>query len=137
MNKRAAIALAERINEMTNALVILEEDSKLELDWDKSLTLLSFQQALSEVHNTMQLLSRNSYLSQVLHERKDREKLLDLTERVGRAFDVVMTQGGTQGASQHPGRGACQRSGRDETQTGRAAPGARRDARRTSGAHSA
>lgn len=87
VNKRAAVALSERVHEMAGAIISLSEDTSFNSEWAH---WAAFQRVLTEVHEELHSLSHRNFLSQALHERRDREKLVHLSENVRNAFSALM-----------------------------------------------
>ncbi|EJD47533.1 hypothetical protein AURDEDRAFT_123444 [Auricularia subglabra TFB-10046 SS5] len=101
VNKRAAVVLSGRIRDMADALVSLSEDPEFDpADWGQCAALHSFERILSDVRDALQSISRRNYLVQTVNERKDREKLLDLSERVRNAFGILMVSAGVPSSTQ-------------------------------------
>lgn len=91
VNKRAALALSQRVQEMAETITLLAEDASMTgIDWERLAALQSFERILADIRLAIKALAGNRYLTQLLHERRDREKLLDLSERARNAFNTLM-----------------------------------------------
>ncbi|EJD53480.1 hypothetical protein AURDEDRAFT_179946 [Auricularia subglabra TFB-10046 SS5] len=91
-NKDAAIALSRRVNELVTVITTELERVQVEapaLEQVKA-ELQSFVAILAEIQSALEEQGKRSYLSQVLHQDRDKDKINALAERTRQAFDVLM-----------------------------------------------
>ena len=47
---------------------------------------------LGDVHETLSSQGRHSYLSQIVHQQRDRENIARLSERIDAAYNIIMVR---------------------------------------------
>lgn len=95
-NKEGAKALSRRVDELVTVITAEMEHLLAEAPALESLKaeLHSFERILADIQSTLEEQGKRSYLSQVLHQDRDKEKINALSERVKHVFDVLMLQSG-------------------------------------------
>ncbi|EJD47546.1 hypothetical protein AURDEDRAFT_163416 [Auricularia subglabra TFB-10046 SS5] len=92
VNKQTAVILSGRIRDLADGLASLAEHPEFKMDWGACGALNSFERILTDVRDALHSISGRNHLSQMVNERKDRERLLDLSERVRNAFRMLVVQ---------------------------------------------
>lgn len=91
VNRRLALALSQRIDGMTSAIAsaLKPEDPTTMSDVSLVADFSSFEQVLHEVHEELRSQGEHSYLSQLLHQKRDRDCIDRLAQSVQHAFDIL------------------------------------------------
>ncbi|EJD47510.1 hypothetical protein AURDEDRAFT_151323 [Auricularia subglabra TFB-10046 SS5] len=91
VNRRLALSLSRRIQGMTNAVISALElvDSGAQSDVSLIMDLKAFDQILKDVHEALHSQGQHNYMSQLLHQKRDKDNLDRLSRRIDEAFDVL------------------------------------------------
>ncbi|EJD47532.1 hypothetical protein AURDEDRAFT_151324 [Auricularia subglabra TFB-10046 SS5] len=91
VNKAAAVAFAKRVNEMASTVAsILGGDTPGSPQNASALQV--FHKALVDAQDALLAQGQRSYLAQLLSQQRDKDNLLDLSERVNNAFSTLMVE---------------------------------------------
>ncbi|EJD39239.1 hypothetical protein AURDEDRAFT_187416 [Auricularia subglabra TFB-10046 SS5] len=89
VNAKTARALSRRVNDMATAIATAMDDTA-----DANLAQLdalnSFRDALLDMQAALEAQGQQGYLSQILHQQRDTDKLVDVAERISNLFSVLV-----------------------------------------------
>ncbi|EJD47509.1 hypothetical protein AURDEDRAFT_163380 [Auricularia subglabra TFB-10046 SS5] len=89
VNRQAALALSQRISEMLDAVRWIGEQDGSECI---ASSLVAVHGALQGAQDAISAIGQNSYLSQLLHQQRDKEAIVNVVERVDATFKVLMME---------------------------------------------
>ncbi|KZW00475.1 hypothetical protein EXIGLDRAFT_745540 [Exidia glandulosa HHB12029] len=93
VNKAVAVELSRQVDEFITVVATEIDERQDDQHTDEwLLNLAAFLRVLSEVQEVLTQREDRSFLSQILHQEKDSAKLQDISDRVQRAFSILMLQ---------------------------------------------
>lgn len=92
VNSQVALALAERVREMSNVIssIVLDAEGD-DYDVRQLEAFATFKHALEEIQLAVRAQKERSYFSALLHQQRDRNALSALSDKLHAAFDILMT----------------------------------------------
>ncbi|EJD47500.1 hypothetical protein AURDEDRAFT_163368 [Auricularia subglabra TFB-10046 SS5] len=92
-NTALARAIARRVGEISDVLTTaLDDSASSPMEQSVKEALGSLRRTLEELNESISTSGRRSYLSQILHQQRDKDRLIGLTTSVENAFDLLVVK---------------------------------------------